>query len=152
MSGRQISKAEENPSIKIYLILEWCNRKASLTIFPKMDLKTQYLLQNGWVFENHLSFYKFQVFHFFHIIGSKVIVVWESQYIFHDALVCSNGLSSGLLNINYSNTYFPVEWRMQTLQVSEVKLKQWLWLVFKLLYWSRCSYFTSMCDIAIEQN
>lgn len=87
-----------------------------------MDLKTQYLLQNEWVFENRLSFYEFQIFPFFNIIGSKVIIVWESQYIFHDTLVCSNGLSSGLLNIDYSNAYFPVEWRMQTLQVSEVKL------------------------------
>lgn len=106
----------------MYLILEWCNRKASFIIFPKMDLKTQYLLQNGWVFVNHLSFYKFQIFTFFNIIGSKVIVVWESQYIFQNTWDCSNGLSSGLLNIDYSNAYFPVEWRMQTLQVFEVKL------------------------------
>lgn len=87
-----------------------------------MDLKTQYLLKNGWVFENHLIFHKFQIFPFFNIMGRKVIVVWEPQYIFHDTLMCSNGLSSGLLNIDYSNAYFPVEWRIQTLQVSTVKL------------------------------
>lgn len=80
-----------------------------------MDLKTQCLLQNGWVFENHLSFYKLQIFPFFNIIGSKIIVLWESQYIFHDTSVCSNGLNSELLNIDYSNAYFLVEWRMQTL-------------------------------------
>lgn len=87
-----------------------------------MDLKTQYLLQNCWVFENHLIFYKFQNFPFFKIIGSKIIAVWEPQYIFHDTSVCSNGLNSGLLNIDYSNAYFLVKWRIQTLQLSEVKL------------------------------
>lgn len=78
--------------------------------------------KNGCVFENYLIFYKFQIFPFFNVMGRKVIVVWKSQYIFHDTLVCSNGLSSGLLNKDYSNAYFPVEWRMQTLQVSKVKL------------------------------
>lgn len=87
-----------------------------------MDLEIQYLLQNGWGFENYLSFYEIQIFPFFNVIGTKIIVVWEPQYIFHDTLVYSNGLSSRLLNINHSNAYFPVEWRMQTLQVSEVKL------------------------------
>lgn len=86
-----------------------------------MDLKTQYFLQNGWVFENYLSFYEFQIFPFFNIIGSKVIVVWESQYIFHDTLVCSNGVSSRLLNIDYSNAYFPAEWRMQTYKFLRLK-------------------------------
>lgn len=87
-----------------------------------MDFKTQCFLKNGRVFENHLIFYKFQIFPFFNIMGRKVIVVWKSQYTFHDALVCSNGLSSGLLNTDCSNAYFPVEWWMQTLQVSKVKL------------------------------
>lgn len=87
-----------------------------------MDLKTQCFLKNGWVFKNPLIFYKFQIFPFSNIMGRKVIVVWKSQCIFHDPLVCCNGLSSGLLNIDYRNAYFPVEWRMQTLQVSKVKL------------------------------
>lgn len=87
-----------------------------------MDLKTQYLLQNGQVFENYLSFCDFLVFSCFIITRSKVIVLWESQYIFQDTLVCSNALSRGLLNIDYSNAYLPAEWGMQALQVSEVKL------------------------------
>lgn len=35
---------------QIYLIFEWCNSKASLNIFPKGDLKTQYLLDNVFFF------------------------------------------------------------------------------------------------------